>query len=340
MINAQTPTNGKVPPKDRLFPKYARHYFDQLREQYELLLENTHGTISPTVANLDRKIAANPRATSWADVFALETAYLYAIPPERLAAEVLLARDRYCEVAGDDVSASLQKSLIADLETAKEPALRAELLTLAERVRYVYTFVPPKELSRNKLAMRAAWSTLAVALIGIAFYVYCSLHHIVLPSVVAVLFMGQLGGFLSVQQRLQASKPIVDPLLKELQLSAGWFSVAVIAPISGAVFSLVLYFLFVAGLLSGGFFPSFGPDAHASASLPTNDVIQFLTNAVPTRLEDWGKMLAWAFIAGFAERFVPDVLTRLTGSGLSAADKKQPASPPPPPQQQQQQQPR
>jgi hypothetical protein len=42
---------------------------------------------------------------------------------------------------------------------------------------------------------------------------------------------------------------------------------------------------------------------------------------VPDSITDWGKLLVWSFMAGFAERFVPGVLDRLSGDAGSAAEK-------------------
>ncbi len=315
---------GRTQTKDRLFPKYADDYFAQLRKQYTLLLDQTGAGPPPTIVRLFADADAEPERVSWADLFALESAYLYAIGDDRVAAELTYARERYQQVVGEDAYAHYTAAMTADIAKLTPAECRAELLTLAERIRYLYTFVPPKESIRNQLSRNAAISTLIVAVIGIIAYSVIEYHRGNIWTVLVVLFVGQMGGFLSVQQRLQTSTEVCDPLFKELQLNAGQFSVAVIAPISGAVFAVVLYFLFVAGLLSGGLFPQFGPQGATNALVAPphyHDITEFLDKAWPTTTIDWGKLLVWAFIAGFAERFVPDVLSRLTAGQLNLGQR-------------------
>jgi hypothetical protein len=244
-------------------------------------------------------------------VFTLETAYLFAIPDDRLQPEVLLFRSRYSDVAGGGTYAEYAKTVPADVTTMNVPQLRAELMTLAERLRYLYTFIPPRESTRNRLATSAGLWTLAAALVGL--FVYIFVHRqdgATIATVWVVFFSGQMGGFLSVQHRLQKLDG-GDPLFRELQLSSGWFSVVVVAPIVGSFFAVLLYFLFVAGLLKGGFFPSFVDFTPAHGAAVT--IADFLKNGTPASIADWGKLLVWSFIAGFAERFVPDVVDRLSG---------------------------
>jgi hypothetical protein len=329
-MQTKNPRQPGVQPKDRPFPPYARDYFNQLLQQYMLLLDKTAQKPPPSIAQLITDVKAQPDATAWSDIFALESAYLYAIPPERLPDEVQLARDRYRDVAGNDAYAAYAKTVPSSLADRTEPDLRSELMTLAERIRYLYTFVPPKENLRNSIATKAATLTFAAAIVGLLIYFgFLFFAHVTVVTIIVVMFVGQMGGFLSVQQRLQSSADI-DPLFKELQLVNGSFSIAVIAPISGAIFAIVLYFMFAGGLMTGGLFPHFGPAA--SPGTPATggplDITQFLVQAAPTGVEDWGRLLVWAFIAGFAERFVPDVLTRLTGAKYSVGGDQSPGGTP------------
>jgi hypothetical protein len=62
----------------------------------------------------------------------------------------------------------------------------------------------------------------------------------------------------------------------------------------GAVFAGVLLFTFVGGLVQGSLFPAFG---EADSWI-----------ALAFRIPSWSKLLVWSFIAGFSERFVPDLL--------------------------------
>jgi hypothetical protein len=193
--------------------------------------------------------------------------------------------------------------------------LRAELMTLAERLRYLYTFIPPRESTRNRLATSAGLWTLMAALIGAAVYGYFGGN---ISTLWVVFFIGEMGGFLSVQHRLQKIED-GDPLFRELQLSSGWFSIVVVAPIIGSFFAVLLYFLFVSGFLQGGFFPTFAevPAGNGSGI----SISDFLAHGVPKSIAEWGKLLVWSFIAGFAERFVPGVLDRLSGDAGSGAEK-------------------
>jgi len=323
-----TPSRSAPRRRDALFPKYAHDYFEQLRQQYLLMLDNTAATSGapghtvappPTIVALIARHAAEPTNISWGDVFTLETAYLFAIPDDRLQPEVLLFRSRYGDVAGADAYAEYAKTVPADVTTMSVPQLRAELMTLAERLRYLYTFIPPRESTRNRLATSAGLWTLVAALVGAIVYVYVHAKEgATIPTFWVVFFAGQMGGFLSVQHRLQKLDG-GDPLFRELQLSSGWFSIVVVAPIVGSFFAVLMYFLFIAGLLKGGFFPNFVDFTPAKGTAVT--IVDFLRNGTPESIADWGKLLVWSFIAGFAERLVPDVLDRLSvdaaGSGAN-----------------------
>jgi hypothetical protein len=295
-------------------PKAGRIYFSQLRHEYLLRLELAHQQPSPTVLDLFQAVDANPKAMTWADVFALELAKLQAVPDAQLADQLLLMRGRYRDVIGNDAYALYAQTTASDLGTMTPTQLRAELFSLAQRLHYIYLFDPPKESVRTKLAIWAALLALISTVTGVAVFYFYVLQHAgrtgagfspILPVILAM-FAGQVGGFISVQQRLQAATG-VDPLFKEMQLSAGWFSVVIVAPLTGAVFALVLYLMFAGELLKGGVFPDFA----SNHGLDNNGQL------VTVGYKNWGLLLVWCFLAGFAERFVPDVLTRLTGNQYS-----------------------
>ena len=88
-----------------------------------------------------------------------------------------------------------------------------------------------------------------------------------------------------------------------------------LTPLTGAIAALVLYAFFCGGLLEGSLFPKI--TCPPGIKQPMR-FIDFLLNADPVSWPDQGKVLVWCFIAGFAERLVPDAIDRLT----SAAQKK------------------
>jgi hypothetical protein len=121
---------------------------------------------------------------------------------------------------------------------------------------------------------------------------------------------GLIGGFVSIQQRL---RKLGD---EELELlSKSWFQVLLI-PIYGGIFSLVLYVGFLSEIIKGSLFPQF--TILPFATVPTTeDAIKFLQTTCPTSGQDLAKFLFWSFVAGFSERFVPQLLdkSQLDASG-------------------------
>ncbi|MEP2978855.1 MAG: hypothetical protein ABJO86_05190 [Lentilitoribacter sp.] len=131
---------------------------------------------------------------------------------------------------------------------------------------------------------------------------------VALPS---VLVCGVIGGFVSLQRRLK------DLTLQDLELLANSKVYLMLAPMVGGVLAMVLYLIFLSGLLRGDMFPEF-------VSLSTDK-----TTGFPTIFEQYGKhgfsdyakLLVWAFIAGFSEKFVTNVLGRFEGAAVASIPK-------------------
>jgi hypothetical protein len=118
---------------------------------------------------------------------------------------------------------------------------------------------------------------------------------------------GMLGGFVSIQQRL---KRMGD---EELDLLARDVFQIMLVPIYGSVFALVAYVGFLSQIITGDLFPKFfmAPFHQPPTS---DDVLRFLSETYPASGPDFAKLLFWCFVAGFSERFVPQIISRLPGA--------------------------
>jgi hypothetical protein len=113
---------------------------------------------------------------------------------------------------------------------------------------------------------------------------------------------GLIGGFVSIQQRI---KKFSD---EELDLlSQSWFQILLI-PIYGGIFALVLYLGFLSSIVEGPLFPRFAGPSFSQPIPSTSDVAAFFAQTYPATGADLTKLLFWSFIAGFSERFVPQLL--------------------------------
>ena len=128
----------------------------------------------------------------------------------------------------------------------------------------------------------------------------------ILQMAALVILCGVLGGLISMLRRLQALPPGSTPLFDTIALNAGQLGIG-LAPIYGGIFAMVLYLVFLSGILDT-----------VIAGTAGNAVFPRFSDAIPKTTPDYAKLLVWAFIAGFAEQLVPDVLNRLTARNAAS----------------------
>jgi hypothetical protein len=145
---------------------------------------------------------------------------------------------------------------------------------------------------------RLVWSLAALVAIGIPGAVFAHYQSVVTP--LAVLFVGFVGGFVGLQRRLKAL-PAEDLTL----LANSWVSI-LLSPIAGAILAVLVYLLFISGLLSGNIFPTFVPDCQAGSVQGLKTIFEV---HCPTAA-DYAKVLFWSFVAGFSEKFATDIIGR------------------------------
>jgi hypothetical protein len=132
------------------------------------------------------------------------------------------------------------------------------------------------------------------------------------PFLPVVIFAGSLGAFFSALIRLYNFSEL-PRVLTERDFSSRTKSYLVVYSfvpgVVGGISATVLYVTFASELITGNLFPSFVCKAqHCYTFL---DVIQSWSPNDPT---DYSKAIVWGFIAGFAERLVPDTLRNLSHS--------------------------
>jgi hypothetical protein len=151
-----------------------------------------------------------------------------------------------------------------------------------------------REDIRAKASFRA-WIAmfvfLAVYAIGLIF-AFVRDFHSPLP---AVLFAGAMGGFISVQRRIQSVTDHGESLVGLIELSglSTPFS-SLWAPVSGAIFAVVLYRMFAGGLFSGDVFPNIHPEGRSSGVF----LQLFCSTCGPVGSANAAKLVLWCFANG------------------------------------------
>jgi hypothetical protein len=372
---------------------------------------------------------------TWHDLYRFELILANHIPIGKLRGKVVRLRYDYRSVAGQKEFDDYMSAKPPDLQSPPDPAdppdqhvnyeklLREDLKDLLDRLYMRYAILPVKEKKLNKLTAIAAGLCLLslLALLGIAAYLFAcpiggkcfstdAVENISSLTIFVVVVTGAMGGFVSALQRIQSQPVEGDSVYNLSLLFYGSYSVFV-APVTGAIFAILLYLMFTSQVLAGTFFPVIytppaettqtgetnrkktktdaappineieglhAPAAEANTNLtPTNantgqptsatpnsfrynfqatntdanaatptpapkpklavatptitpvpapekslKIVQFLANSGPAGGRDYALLILWCFIAGFAERFVPDALDRFISKNKSGDGSK------------------
>lgn len=301
-------------------PPYGWSYFDHLVAVYVTL--NSADKRADAVIEKARK---EPDNLTWGDIFLMENIVFSLQPPEVVDRNAWIIRERFREMTCPAVFTKyVESNFPKETDTpAKFQLLKADLTRILDVLHWYYSLIPMRERMRKSLTVHCiAYVVLYTVVLGAALMLCHAYKADFLAMTAGVVYWGILGGFVSSQRRMQSIPSDGDPLISVFGLdSAGYY--LWLSPLLGAIFAVVLALMFIAGILKGSVFPAFHIPMQRHAGLT---FFTFTWATLPISSEEYGKLFVWAFLAGFAERLVPDSLDRL--SSKLAPDGRKVAIPP------------
>lgn len=286
-------------------PPYGWSYLDHLAAVYVTL--NTADNRADAVI---KKSTERPDDLTWGDIFLLEDIVFSLQPPEVVARNAWIIRERFREIACPSVYEKYTASEIpTETDTpAKLSLLKADLTRILDVLHWHYSLIPTRERMRKSLTKSCiAYVVIYTVVVGVLLHYFHRQQNDFAAMLACVVYWGIIGGFVSSQRRMEAIPSSGDPIISVFGLDSAdyylWLS-----PLLGAIFAVILTFMFIGGILKGAVFPEFVvPQAKAGLSYYT-----FVWKTLPKSGEEYAQLFLWAFLAGFAERLVPDSLDRLS----------------------------
>jgi hypothetical protein len=127
---------------------------------------------------------------------------------------------------------------------------------------------------------------------------------------IPVMAAGAGGAFVSSLRRLYGFEDIFprrNYVLLFRRLDFYVIAYSLVPVLVGIIGAVMIYLIFAGGLLKGDLFPEF----ICARDKGCDDFHGFVSNWMPKDAAANAKAIVWGFIAGFSERFVPNILNRL-----------------------------
>lgn len=159
----------------------------------------------------------------------------------------------------------------------------------------------------NRLAISLS-ILIALFIIG-ALYAHSNPGTPIISAPLTAFVAGVIGGFVGLQRRLKGMSD------DDLTLLANSWVYVCLSPLVGGVLAIVVYILFISGLLAGDLFPHFVPDPQNISTGKTRSLAAIFE--IHGQAADYGKMIFWSFLAGFSERFATDIISRFESDAVA-----------------------
>jgi hypothetical protein len=154
-------------------------------------------------------------------------------------------------------------------------------------------------IERTK-ALRTIWRRLLTVLLLLLILLIPIITFAGKAAVILLIFcLGNIGGYVGIHTRL---KTLTNA--EVIELAKSWLAIAV-PSIVGGILALVLYLIFISGILTGGLFPVIVSDININ-----HDDFQMVFSQHANAPSEYAKLFFWSFVAGYSERYV----TRLIDS--------------------------
>lgn len=294
---------------------YGQSYFEQIRTEWSLVPDAEKALPPAASERLAEILAKRSEELTWSDVYAFERLLTRALPAARLKPLATAVRSEYRELVGSETFCEYEKAHPLPVEGSDEATLRADVEQLQSDMQWIYIIQPLEEFSRNRLTK---WLIVMMLLLSVAVIFWAQLADPGYHTLSYVVFAGALGAAFSAQRRIQTAAGQRSSLVNLMKSGSVRLSVQ-IAPVIGGLSAVVLAFLFAAGLLQGALFPAVSV-ATSGESVALCSALKFAGAADP----NFAKLLVWSFVAGFAERLIPDALDRLTAQAKQSASAPAP----------------
>jgi hypothetical protein len=289
---------------------------------------------------IERRFHSRSRLEQIAAAVELRKAFVKLSDEVQIRRAVIHLRERFATVAG---RMRAERYKARPVDQASEAELHAEAISLLDELARVYALSLARDRELDALR-RWCLGGLGVAAVAITLLAGATSYHTLLGlevgpggtetvklaaaqlpdetafkwhslvNYLVVMLFAAAGAIVSIVQRSHAAArtpPMAaDPVVQISGLRSGLSGLAM-AALTGPVFAMVMLAVFAAGGLEiGALTPAFKPCSDFAAP---GFMLLDRCAAVAT-WSDAAKLLVWAFLAGFAERLVPDVLDRFVGA--------------------------
>lgn len=323
------------PPAKRKFPfmrnkrekRMFKMLWDQLFEELKSCRGKDGNGVPDTLLESIRNEAPSESDVDATDIYKIEIASFPFISDHDLKIRLLGLRDMIRNLSTEQSYRQISSEFNTDLKDAQLNL--DEAYALSNRLYRRYVLVPSIEKLRTRIAIALLLIALAASALSTAPILmgHVNLRAGIDLGYALALSAGISGAIVSTMIRLYRFDARHEPLLTWLNLEQGKNSIFV-TPFLGGVFATILVILMRGDLLQGPLFPNLMEAIPASPEGVGN---QCWNNLQPTFVKgcknyaDISKLIIWCFISGWSERFVPDVLDKLSSQGMEKAGARESA---------------